>query len=102
MLDVGDSAGFGRLMFETHASLRDDYEVSCRELDILVDLAATIPGCLGARLTGAGFGGSTANLALEKDADAFMDKLRHGYKKATGFEANIFLGKTEDGARVVE
>ena len=102
MLDVGDSAGFGRLMFETHASLRDDYEVSCRELDILVDLAATIPGCLGARLTGAGFGGSTANLVLEKDADAFMEKLRQGYKNATGFEANIFRCKAEDGARVVQ
>jgi galactokinase len=102
MLDAGDSAGFGRLMFETHASLRDDYEVSCRELDILVNLASRNPGCLGARLTGAGFGGSTANLVLEKDSDAFMEKLSEGYKNATGFEANIFPCKAEDGARVVE
>jgi galactokinase len=100
MLDVGDSAGFGRLMFETHASLRDDYEVSCPELDILVDLASRIRGCLGSRLTGAGFGGSTANLVLEKDADAFMEKLHMGYKEATGIVANIFRCKAEDGARV--
>ena len=101
MLDAGDSVGFGRLMFETHTSLRDDYEVSCKELDILVDLAFHIPGCLGARLTGAGFGGSTANLVLENNADTFMEQLREGYRAATGLEANIFPCTAEDGARVV-
>ncbi len=101
MLDAGDSVGFGGLMFETHASLRDDYEVSCKELDILVDLASHIPGCLGARLTGAGFGGSTANLVLENNADTFMEQLHEGYRAATGLEANIFPCTAEDGTRVI-
>jgi len=101
LLDAGDSRGFGKLMFETHASLRDDYEVSCSELDILVDLASRIPGCLGARLTGAGFGGSTVNLVDEKDSDAFMKLLCEGYKAKTGIEANVFRCKAEAGAHVL-
>lgn len=102
LLDAGDSRGFGELMFETHASLRDDYEVSCSELDILVELASQIPGCLGARLTGAGFGGSTVNLVNEKDSEAFMQSLREGYKAKTGIEANVFRCKAEAGAHVVK
>jgi galactokinase len=102
LLDAGDSRGFGKLMFETHASLRDDYEVSCSELDILVDLASRIPGCLGARLTGAGFGGSTVYLVNEKDSEAFMQSLREGYKAKTDIEANVFRCKAEAGAHVVK
>jgi galactokinase len=101
LLDAGDSRGFGRLMFETHASLRDDYEVSCAELDILVELAAQIPGCLGARLTGAGFGGSTVNLVTENDSEGFMLSLREGYKAKTGIDANVFRCKAEQGAHLV-
>lgn len=102
LLDAGDSRGFGRLMFETHASLRDDYEVSCSELDILVELASKIPGCLGARLTGAGFGGSTVNLVEEKDSEMFMQSLREGYKTKTGIEASVFRCKASAGAHVVK
>jgi galactokinase len=101
LLEAGDRRGFGKLMFETHASLRDDYEVSCAELDILVDLAANIPGCLGARLTGAGFGGSTVNLVNEADTDIFMQSLREGYKVRTGIDANIFRCKAVQGAHLV-
>ena len=72
----GDFADFGRLLFESHASLRDDFEVSTPELDALVAEATEIPGVLGARLTGAGFGGCTVNLVERQSLDAFMDRMR--------------------------
>ena len=68
------------LMFECHASLRDLYQVSAPELDTLVDIASQQPGCFGARLTGAGFGGCTVNLVDESAADPFMDALKTGYR----------------------
>jgi len=74
-----DVADFGRFMDLSHASLRDDYEVSCRELDEMVWLARDAPGCLGARMTGAGFGGCTVNLVREDQAEAFSGKVREGY-----------------------
>jgi galactokinase len=101
LLDQNDGEGFGQLMVQTHASLRDDYEVSCKELDILVALAARIPGCLGARLTGAGFGGCTVNLVKDEAVTEFVTKLHQEYLKETGKEASIFPCRAEDGARVV-
>jgi galactokinase len=101
-LDKQDSAAFGRLMFETHASLRDDYEVSCPELDILVDIAARLPGCLGARMTGGGFGGCTVNLVKEEAVETFIEALKAEYKAKTGIEAAIFPCKAAAGAHVVE
>lgn len=101
LLDQGDGDGFGRLMVETHASLRDDYEVSCKETDILADLAMHIPGCLGARITGGGFGGCTVNLVKEAAVEDFIQRLHAGYLKATGVDAYIFPSQAEDGARVV-
>jgi galactokinase len=100
MLKKGDSTGFGQLMFECHASLRDLYEVSLPELDCLVETAARLPGCLGARLTGAGFGGCTVNLVEEAHAESFMQGLKAGYYKVTGRKANIFACKPSDGVRV--
>jgi galactokinase len=102
LLDGGDSRGFGELMFKTHISLRDDYEVSCAELDALVEIAAAIPGCLGARLTGAGFGGCTVNLVAEEDSEAFMQQLKSNYYSRTGLECNVFPCKASEGARLVE
>jgi galactokinase len=102
MLEVGNSAALGELMFQTHASLRDDYEVSCPALDTLVEIAATLPGCLGARLTGGGFGGSTVNLVKEKDCDGFIRLLAEEYRARTGLNAGIFRCKASDGARVVK
>jgi galactokinase len=101
-LDKQDSAAFGRLMFETHTSLRDDYEVSCPELDILVDIAARLPGCLGARMTGGGFGGCTVNLVKEEAVGTFIEALKAEYKAKTGIEAAIFPCKAAAGAHVVE
>ena len=99
-LDKNDSQGFGRIMYETHASLRDDYEVSCRETDILVEIAATIPGCLGARITGGGFGGCTVNLVKEKAVEAFIAALKAEYLARTGIDAEIFPCKAAEGAHV--
>lgn len=89
-LEAGDLKTLGRLMYEAHASYRDDFEGSVREADILVDLASREPGCIGARLTGGGFGGCTVNLVEHTHAAAFIDHLRDGYRAATGIDADIY------------
>ncbi|HVN56335.1 MAG TPA: galactokinase [Anaerolineaceae bacterium] len=98
-LDRGDGAAFGRLMFAGHASLRDLYEVSIPELDLLVELAGSLPGCLGARLTGAGFGGCTVNLVEEQHAEEFIQRLAAGYR-APGREAQVYLCRASRGAHI--
>ncbi len=99
-LESGDARAFGQLMFATHASLRDLYEVSVPELDRLVEVAAGLPGCLGARLTGAGFGGCTLNLVEEKHAAEFIPRLQAGYRQATGRAAQVYLCHASQGAHV--
>jgi galactokinase len=89
-LEAGDMKTLGRLMYEAHASYRDDFEGSVREADILVDLASRELGCIGARLTGGGFGGCTVNLVEHTHAAAFIDHLRDGYRAATGIDADIY------------
>lgn len=100
LLEAGDILGFGRLMFDCHRSLRDLYKVSIPELDQLVEIAASQPGCFGARLTGAGFGGCTVNLVAEDHAKAFMETLKTGYLAATGREASVYICKASQGVRV--
>ncbi|MGA8183608.1 MAG: galactokinase [Terriglobia bacterium] len=97
-LEQGDLESFGRLMVASHESLRDDYEVSCRELDVLVDLALKQPGVLGARMTGAGFGGCTVNLVLAGAAESFAEAVQEGYNKATGLNAEVYVCEASDGA----
>lgn len=99
-LKAGDLAGFGALMFESHASLRDLYEVSTPELDALVEIAAGLPGCLGARLTGAGFGGATVNLVRAEEAEAFVNGLTEAYRARTGREAAVWVCRAETGGSV--
>lgn len=99
-MEAGDAAGFGKLMYQGHASLRDLYEVSCPELDVLVDRARTLPGCLGARLTGAGFGGCTVNLVAEGQAEAFIEHLKKEYVQATGKHADVYLCRASQGPTV--
>lgn len=94
----GDAQLFGGLMFSGHASLRDLYEVSCPELDALVSIARQLPGCYGARLTGAGFGGCTVNLVNEANAEAFIQNLKNSYLKQTGCQAQVYLCKASAGA----
>ena len=98
LLEAGDAAGFGQLMFEGHASLRDLYEVSIPELDALVELAGGIKGCRGARLSGAGFGGCTVNLVEEDRAEAFIEQLTEGYRERTGLKAQVYLCRASRGA----
>ena len=78
---------FGELMRQAHISLRDDFEASCKEIDILVALAGKQPGCFGARLTGGGFGGCTVNLVAAANVEAFTEAMRAGYREATGIAA---------------
>src|SRR5277367_1394160 len=100
-LKAGDLKALGRLMYEAHASYRDDFEASCPEADILVDLAAKETGCIGARLTGGGFGGCTVNLVENTSAGAFSQHLRDGYRKAAGIEADIYLCHASAGVHQV-
>jgi len=80
-LEKGDIDSFGEKMYQSHAGLRDEYQVSCRELDALVDLTGKVPGVLGARMMGAGFGGCTINLVEKKHVTAFIEKIESGYKR---------------------
>jgi len=98
VLEAGDLGRFGQLMNASHESLRDDYEVSSKELDVLVELARKQPGVLGARMTGAGFGGCTVNLVRQDAAEAFAEAVRRGYQDALGLKAEIYIFKASQGA----
>lgn len=100
-LERGDLKTLGRLLYEAHASYRDDFEASCPEADILVELASKQEGCIGARLTGGGFGGCTVNLVETARARKFGQNLREGYKKATGIDADIYLCRASAGAHEI-
>ena len=94
-----DIAGFGRLMNQSHISLRDDYEVSCEEIDILVDLAWKINGVVGSRITGGGFGGCTVSIVKNDAVETFVEQVGKGYKEQTGHEAEFYVVEIGDGAR---
>lgn len=89
---------FGRLMNASHVSLRDDYEVSCEEIDILVDLAWKIPGVIGSRITGGGFGGCTVSIVKNDAVDTFIDTIGKQYKEKVGHEAEFYVVEIGDGA----
>ncbi len=97
-LKKNDFAEFGRLMRLSHASLRDDYEVSCAELDALVEIAGECPFVLGARMTGGGFGGSTVNLVPRARLAEFTEKISTEYKRRTNLEADVYVSGAADGA----
>jgi len=101
-LERDDVETFGRLMCESHASLRDDYEVSCPELDLMARLAMGVKGVAGARMTGGGFGGCTINLVRPEAVDEFRRSVAAGYRAATGIEAAIYVSSAMDGAGEVE
>jgi galactokinase len=101
-LAAGDLTRMGKLMRESHESLRDLYEVSCRELDIMVDSAEGLPGFIGGRMTGGGFGGCTINLVREQDAESFAAQIAKRYRNATGIEPQTYLCTAENGAHLVE
>lgn len=95
---AGDLVAFGALMNASHQSLKHLYEVSGRELDTIVEFAQSHPGCIGARMTGAGFGGCAIALVPQNDVDDFSLKLQRVYKEKIGYEPGIFNAVIADGA----
>ena len=98
-LKKNDFVEFGRLMWLSHASLRDDYQVSCKQLDLLVEIAANCRFVAGARMTGGGFGGSTVNLVPRADLTEFTEKISTEYKRLTNLETTVYVTGATDGAR---
>jgi galactokinase len=96
-LKRGDLEEFGRVMYESHRSLRDDYQVSSPELDLLVETAAQVEGVYGSRLTGAGFGGCTVNLVREETVESFKARVSDRYQAASGTAAQVYACRAEDG-----
>jgi galactokinase len=82
----------------SHASLRDDYQVSCPELDCIVEAARSAPGCLGARMTGAGFGGCTVNFVRSEAASGFAQEVARRYRQETGVTPEVYICEASAGA----
>ena len=99
-LEKDDLISFGKRMFETHAGLKDLYEVSCNELDLLVDLVKENPGVIGARMMGGGFGGCTINLVKSEAANDLIKKVSDAYLSETGTEMLVYEVAIEDGTGV--
>lgn len=97
-LRAGDINRFGELMNQSHISLRDDYAVSCDEIDILVDLAWKIPGVIGSRITGGGFGGCTVSIVKNEAVDTFIESIGQAYKEKVGHEAEFYTVDIGAGA----
>ncbi len=95
---VGDVARFGALMDASHVSMRDDFEISCAEVDVMVDLARALPGVHGARMTGGGFGGCTVSLVETQAVEAFAATLKTAYRAATGISCDVFACAPGAGA----
>ena len=98
LLASGDIQQFGKLMNESHASLRDDYQVSCPELDLLVELAQSVPGTYGSRMTGAGFGGCTVSLVANEAIDQLKAVIMEEYTKRTKYTPKIYIYNASQGA----
>lgn len=97
-LKANDVERFGKLMNASHESLRYDYEVSCEEIDILVDLAQAMPGVIGSRITGGGFGGCTVSIVKNDTVDTFIEKIGKAYLEKVGHEAEFYVVDIGDGA----
>ena len=96
-----NAGAFGRLMRESHRSLRDDYEVSCKELDLMVEIASAQPGVIGARMTGGGFGGCTVNLVESSAVRAFKQNVAAKYHAQTGLQPEIYVSPAAGGVQQV-
>lgn len=96
-LKNGNLEEFGKLMIESHNSLRDLYEVSCEELDTLVEAALAQKGVLGSRMTGAGFGGCTVSLVLDNEVESFITNVGLVYNQKTGIKAEFYISDIGDG-----
>ncbi|MBO5737290.1 MAG: galactokinase [Clostridia bacterium] len=96
-LQKGDLIAFGQLMYQSHYSLKYDYEVTGKELDTLVEGAETQKGCIGSRMTGAGFGGCTVSLVKKDCVDAFIKNVGNYYKAVIGYSASFYVAEIADG-----
>ncbi|AWB45654.1 galactokinase [Paenibacillus sp. CAA11] len=101
-LKQGDLAAFGQLMNASHDSLRDLYEVSCEELDVMVEEARKIPGTLGSRMTGAGFGGCTVSLVHQDDVEKFVEQVGKAYEERTGLKGDFYVCGVGEGVHQIE
>lgn len=101
-LSSNDLKELGHLMAQAHASYRDDFEASCAEADLMVEIAAGLPGLIGARLTGGGWGGCTVNLVEKLQAASFAEKLRQGYQSRTNIAPDVYICHASAGARQLE
>ncbi len=100
-LNKGDIKSFGQLMNQSHDSLRDDYEVTGNELDILVEEARKIEGTIGSRMTGAGFGGCTVSIVKEDRVESFIREVGSGYKARTGLNPEFYVAEIGDGSKQI-
>lgn len=100
-LNSGDLQTFGRLMNESHDSLRDDYQVTGTELDTLVEEARKVEGVLGSRMTGAGFGGCTVSLVREDRIEQFISQVQENYQAKTGLKPDFYITNIRDGAKKI-
>ena len=103
-LEANDFDTLGSLMYASHASLRDDFEVSCEELDIMVEIAQSLGkdgGVIGSRMTGGGFGGSTVTLCESSKANSIVAAMTSQYTERTGITPEIFLSRPSQGARLL-
>ena len=101
-LQKDDLKSFGKRMFETHAGLKELYEVSCKELDLLVDLVKEDPNVIGARMMGGGFGGCTINLVKAEAAESLIRKVSDAYSSETGTEMLVYEVEIEDGTKIID
>jgi galactokinase len=97
LLEQNEQEAFGKLMFETHEGLSKLYEVSCAELDFLVDRAKEQPSIVGSRVMGGGFGGCTINLIHKQDWSAVVQEITDAYKKEFNIDAEVYVVATSDG-----
>ncbi|MNC23972.1 Galactokinase [compost metagenome] len=102
MLKNNDLKQFGLFMNDSHTSLRDLYEVSCEELDVMVEEAQRIPGTLGSRMTGAGFGGCTVSLVHEDDVERFIREVGEAYTARTGLTGEFYVCSIGNGVEELE
>lgn len=102
VLGSGNFEKFGKMMDASHDSARDLYEVSCAELEAMVEVSRSAPGALCGRLAGAGFGGCTVSLVNDNFVEQFLESVKEGYEKKTGLKPSLYVCTAEDGASVIE
>ncbi len=100
-LSDGNLSEFGKLMNQSHESLRDDYEVTGIELDTLVEIAWEQEGVIGSRMTGAGFGGCTVSIVRTDKVESFIKNVGEKYKEKIGYDADFYIVEVSEGARIL-